>query len=655
MVAKTRQKSPAAAASKRADGGCSVAVDPSHCNLPILGQGATPKIRPSSRSRRRAGILLGVHLVVAAHIAHFLTSGRTLSPVEPSESMYTLELGYINAGCLFFAAALLGTVAFGRFFCGWGCHLVALQDLCAWMLRRLGIRPRPFRSRLLALGPFVLMFYMFIYPIIGRAWTKGLRSIHPGFTNHMTTADFWATFPGPAMAAATLLVCGFATVYVLGAKGFCTYGCPYGALFGLADRLSPFRILVSDACEGCGHCTATCTSNVLVHKEVKLHGMVVDPGCMKCMDCVSVCPKDALHLGLATPPLLAGRRPAPKRYDASWPEELALAAIALAATLSFRGLYDGPPLLLAVALGGLTAFAVLKAGRLVLDRSVQFQNIVMKTAGRLRPAGWAFAAMVALWTALTLHGAFVQWQRALGNHSLEQTDVTWSDVLAGAPLDRAYSARHQAAATRAYNAFATADRWGLIGVVEVKLGLAWIEILRGDLVTAEGHLREAVSLQPRASGPHRHLVEYLVWQGRPNDAIRELEQKRNATGLAAREEFQLANLLVEANRPDEAIVHYLTCTELAPDFVGARYNVGGLFRRLGRNREAIEQLRIAKQVAPEDPETNIELGLAYAAAGDHGRALASLRHAQRINPDIDSIVGHSIQTIIAELEKDSGP
>src|SRR5207244_4171 len=85
----------------------------------------------------------------------------------------------------------------------------------------------------------------------------------------------------------------FMTVYFLGNKGFCTYACPYGGVFGLVDKVAPGRIRVTDACEECGHCTAVCTSNVIVHAEVKKYGMVVDPGCMKCMDCVSVCPNDA--------------------------------------------------------------------------------------------------------------------------------------------------------------------------------------------------------------------------------------------------------------------------------------------------------------------------------------------------------------------------
>src|SRR5262249_34687138 len=133
----------------------------------------------------------------------------------------------------------------------------------------------------------------------------------------LTTTTFWATFPGWVMTIATFAVCGFAIVWFLGAKGFCTYGCPYGAIFGVVDQLAPVRIRVTDACEGCGHCTAVCSSNVRVHQEVRDFGAVVDPGCMKCLDCVSVCPKDALYVGIGRPALLTKPRRELARSKAS--------------------------------------------------------------------------------------------------------------------------------------------------------------------------------------------------------------------------------------------------------------------------------------------------------------------------------------------------
>ncbi len=88
---------------KRAAGSglCNIGVATDDPSLPVAGTGKLSVIRKSKRSKWRAGVLIGVHALIALHLTHFLIAGRSLSPVEPSESMYTLELGYVNAGFIF--------------------------------------------------------------------------------------------------------------------------------------------------------------------------------------------------------------------------------------------------------------------------------------------------------------------------------------------------------------------------------------------------------------------------------------------------------------------------------------------------------------------------------------------------------------------------
>ena len=119
--------------------------------LPVLKSSASQKggIRNSRASRWRAGALIALTLLMIAHVIQWLLMGRTITPIEPSEAMHTLQNGAINAGFIFFTLAILATLIFGRFVCGWGCHIVALQDFCAWLLKKFGLTPKPFRSRLL--------------------------------------------------------------------------------------------------------------------------------------------------------------------------------------------------------------------------------------------------------------------------------------------------------------------------------------------------------------------------------------------------------------------------------------------------------------------------------------------------------------------------
>ena len=611
--------------------GCNVGVPADDPLLPVIGSGPLRAVRKSKRGPLRAAVLVTVHAIIAVHVTHFVLKGRTLSPVEPSESMYTLELGYVNAGVIFFAAALLATLVFGRFFCGWACHIVALQDLCAWIMKRLGVRPRPFRSRLLVYAPLVVAIYMFFWPTLLRVFLPHSASAFPGFSNHLMTNDLWATFPGPVFATLTFLVCGFAAVYFLGAKGFCTYGCPYGGLFGLVDQASPGRIVVGDGCEGCGHCTATCTSNVRVHEEVRLYGMVVDPGCMKCTDCISVCPKGALSYGFAKPAMFKAAPAAPRKriYDLTWGEEILVAVVAAVATLGFRGLYDGPPLLLAVGLGGITAFLSLKLWQLARRSDLRIQNLELKSAGRLRVAGRAFGALTLAWLGFTAHSAVVQWERASGGRALDRTEVSREEGLSGAYRARTLSEDHVRALDASFRHFSRADRWGLVGVVEVKLGLAWCHLLRDELGEAIVAAREAVALAPDSEELRRNLAD--------------------VEGAIAARHFEAAAALVGSGDLDGAAREYEACVVVAPDVAPVRFNYGGVLRRLGRNDQAIEQLEKARELTPDDPDVSIELGLAYQAIGRKDRAIEALRRAIALAPDSPEAQMH-LPGLIRELE-----
>src|SRR5204863_4352056 len=358
--------------------------------LPVLNNSQAQKvsIRKSRTSRWRAAVLITVNLLMIAHFVQWRLMGQTISPVEPSETMYTLQNGAINAGLIFFVLAISATLIFGRFVCGWGCHILALQDFCAWLLKKFGLTPKPFRSRLLIYVPLIAALYMFVWPTAYRFFSKpASEPLFPKFTNHLVTSNFWETFPSVAVAIPFLLICGFLTVVFLGQKGFCTYACPYGGFFGLADKLSPGKIRVTPDCNQCGHCTATCTSNVQVHAEVKQYGMVVDPGCMKCMDCVSVCPNDALYFGFGKPTVAASKprsKPIPRHYSLTWPEEIIGAFAFLGSFLAVRGVYALVPFLMALGCAAVSTFLALKSWRLLRTTELSFHRLILKSSGRIQ-------------------------------------------------------------------------------------------------------------------------------------------------------------------------------------------------------------------------------------------------------------------------------
>jgi len=536
-------------------------------SLPIVETHHGPEgaIRPSKSGKRRAIVLLIVQLLIIAHIVLWALSkqfgwfdGRTISPVEPSESMEFTKQGVINAGLVFFAIALLSTLVLGRWFCGWGCHVVLLQDLCGWMMKKMGVRPKPFRSRLLVYVPLLLAVYMFLWPGMYRwgvlpadAWlarslgedhwsVEGVRGAFATFGVpvparipawraewHLTTDDFWRTFPGAAVTVPFLLICGFATVYFLGAKGFCTYGCPYGGFFAPLDRFAPGSIRVTDACEQCGHCTAVCTSNVRVHEEVREYGMVVDPGCMKCLDCVSVCPKEALYFGFGAPSILKGapkHEKPKKKYDMTWGEELSIALVFALSFFAVRGVYGVVPLLMAVGIAGVLAFMTWKLWRLVRDEHVGLHRFRMKYRGKLHRSGWVFAGITALALGLTAHSGAVNLFLAIGNRHdervLHPAQYVFTDQKVALPESMV------APAERAIRFLTLASSMsdGGIGLLatgqsQIDLRLAWLNSALGRFDEAEQRVERMIARDGLNEGNATSMFRILFASGQRERAM----------------------------------------------------------------------------------------------------------------------------------------
>ncbi len=594
-------------------------------------------IRKSKISRWRAGALIALNLFMVAHVIQWWLTGRTVSPIEPSESMHTLQEGAINAGFIFFALAILATLLFGRFVCGWGCHILALQDFCAWLLKKGGLTPKPFRSRLLVYVPLGAALYMFVWPTVYKYFTRTEPGpLIPAFTNHLVTDHFWATFPSVAVAIPFLFICGFVTVYFLGQKGFCTYACPYGGFFAVADKLSPWRIRVTDACNQCGHCTATCTSNVLVHAEVKTHRMVVDPGCMKCMDCISVCPNDALYFGFGKPAVgLAKKADAPKRnYSLTWPEEILGALVFLASLFAVRNVYGLVPFLMALGCAAVTTFLALKLWQFCVRRDVFFHRFILKSAGQIRAGGWAFILIAILWVGLNAHSGWIRYQEYAGNEAFQKLQIPDELALAQLNPDPWLSPTDRANARAGARHFQSATKFGLFRNSDTLPKLAWFEFLLGDSEESIARLAQAARHQ---TGQAKALSLYyrgsiLNRMGRYAQAQTSLDQ-----ALAARPDLILAR-----QEKGESLWHLGQTQEAAAIWSDAlQHNanlaltvnfLAGARQAEGRLAEASALEAQADRITPEIPLYHWMLGLRLKDLGMTGLADKHFQHALQLDP-----------------------
>ena len=561
-------------------------------------------IRKSKSSRWRAAALIALNLFMIAHIVQWRVMGKTVSPIEPSETMYTLQQGFVNAGFIFFTLAIVATLIFGRFVCGWGCHILALQDLCGWLLKKMGLHPKPFRSRLLVYVPLLAALYMFVWPTAYRFFSNpGHEPLIPNFTNHLVTTNFWLTFPSVAVAIPFLFICGFMTVYFLGQKGFCTYACPYGGFFGLADKFSPGKIRVTSACNQCGHCTATCTSNVLVHAEVKQYGMVVDPGCMKCMDCVSVCPNDALYFGFGKPTLVAPKSNAIKRsYSLTWPEEIVGALVFLGSFLAVRGVYALVPFLMALGCAAVTTFLALKLWRLMRARELSFYRFNLKSFGKVHKAGWVFAILACTWIALNVHCGWVRYHEFFGNLAFQKIQLPDEVALAQADPSRWLSPADRENILRGRQHYLTASKSGLFVNNEALPKLAWFEYLSGDAQQSVQTLGKAAAYQKDQSKALSLYYRGAILNrlGRHDEARTSLDK-----ALAERDDLILARQekgesLWQLGRREDAVSVWTDAVQRNAQLVLTNNELAGAARAAGKLEEADLYEKQANQFTPNN-------------------------------------------------------
>lgn len=553
------------------------------------------RIRKSRASKWRALVLVLVTLAMAAHFVHWKVAGETLTPIEPSESMEFSKRGVINAGLIFFVLAIASTLVFGRWFCGWACHVVAVQDAAGWILKQLRIKPRHIELGLLAWIPWLAFVYMFLAPIV---WRVLEDQAHPRVQPLLMTNDFWATFPNWLTALLTFVAVGPAIVWFLGNKGFCNYGCPYGGIFGAVDQLAPLRIRVTDACSGCGHCTAVCTSNVKVHQEVRDWKAVVDPACMKCLDCVSVCPNDALYAGWGAPAVATSRRAGeakPSRQNA-WVRFAWLAAffVAVQGVFLASNVQNDFDLELTLALAAIS-LAVAVPLRSKAERKRDYtgvEEILLGVAFLVGVAG--------------MRGAVVH----VGLPGAEVINVPFLFALGLAAIF-AYCVVHlvRLATQRNVNVqklvLRANGRWRGAGIAFGVIALAWTG-----------------------------WCSQRVWA--QFDTHQDTERH-----AAAQVEFEAGFRAERVGQLDEALSAFRRALAIEPQFTEAHKRSAGVLWQLQRPAESAAAARAALALDPNDAETYVFLALALYPSGDHAGVRAALERSlalQDAQPEVHQML-----------------
>ena len=211
--------------------------------------------------------------------------------------------GIVNGSLIVFASMFVGSLLFGRLWCGWACPAAGLQEpLLRVNGRRVGRRAD--LVKWLIWVPWIAAI------VLGVVRAGGYRAVDPlyGTVGGISVAG---SADRPIIAAYAIyfivVLLFFALALAVGRRGGCHTVCwmaPFMILGrGARNRLGawPSVRLVADssACTSCGRCTRECPMSVDVQALVASNSMEHSE-CVLCGTCVDGCPGHAIRYSFSS-------------------------------------------------------------------------------------------------------------------------------------------------------------------------------------------------------------------------------------------------------------------------------------------------------------------------------------------------------------------
>jgi polyferredoxin len=93
-----------------------------------------------------------------------------------------------------------------------------------------------------------------------------------------------------------LYFASFLVIPWTGNRNFCRYLCPWGALYGLINKLGFYKIVADrKKCVPCKICETSCDMGLPIRSLVQAYGEINVADCVGCGRCVTGCPRGALR------------------------------------------------------------------------------------------------------------------------------------------------------------------------------------------------------------------------------------------------------------------------------------------------------------------------------------------------------------------------
>jgi predicted TPR repeat methyltransferase len=155
----------------------------------------------------------------------------------------------------------------------------------------------------------------------------------------------------------------------------------------------------------------------------------------------------------------------------------------------------------------------------------------------------------------------------------------------------------------------------------------------GEPAAAEVLFRRTLDLDPHHAGAALRLGLLLLQTDRPAEAVGHLERATRLDPTAAAAHHNLGSALRRAGHPDRAAGCYRQALALAPGNPETHANLAVALEELGRPAEAVEHYREAARLDPGSARAANNLGAAYSRFGRPAEAEACFRRAVELAPD----------------------
>ena len=270
------------------------------------------KARSHSQQIRLAVQIIFFALILGTAINHTLSEAGIAIPILGSASVHSLCPfgGVVTIYTLLTtgrfvqkihqsAIVMLGVVGvtsvlFGSAFCGWICPLGAIQEWIGKLGRKLFKRKYnhviPAKlDRVLRLFKYVVLVWVIYVTAVSAKLVFANYDPYHALFNFWSGEVVWQAFVVLGLTLGGALIIE---------RPWCRYACPLGAMLGLTNKISFFRIKRNaTTCISCSKCDRACPMKI----EVSTAGKVRDLECNSCLKCTSenACPvPDTVNMSL---------------------------------------------------------------------------------------------------------------------------------------------------------------------------------------------------------------------------------------------------------------------------------------------------------------------------------------------------------------------